>query len=94
MDHVLGQILQIQSHLWGGYLLECKLLVPYLIKLICMLSLLLLLLIYFIFRFAFVVVAYLGIGSAYMFFVKKERGVRILPNYDFWAAFLMSVLVS
>ena len=45
-------------------------------------------------RLAFVVIVYLAIGSAYQFFVKKERGIRILPNYDFWKTFLMLVLVS
>lgn len=37
---------------------------------------------------------YLVIGSAFRYFVKQERGVRVLPNYDFWRAFVIYVLVS
>ena len=37
---------------------------------------------------------YLVIGSAFRYFVKQEHGVRVLPNYDFWRAFVIYVLVS
>ena len=40
------------------------------------------------------VAIYLVGGSAYRYFGKQERGLRILPNYDFWKGFVLAVLVS
>lgn len=40
------------------------------------------------------VVAYLVIGSVYMYKVKGARGVEVIPNYTFWkdVPFLIKVL--
>lgn len=45
-------------------------------------------------RFLGLVAVYIVIGSAFRYFVKQERGVRILPHVDFWRAFVIYVLVS
>ena len=45
-------------------------------------------------RFLGLVTIYLVVGSAYQYFGKQERGVRILPNYEFWMAFAGYVWVS
>ena len=45
-------------------------------------------------RFLGLVLIYLVVGSAYQYFGKQERGIRILPNYDFWMAFAGYVWVS
>jgi len=45
-------------------------------------------------RFLGLVAVYVVIGSAFRYFVKQERGVRILPHVDFWKAFVIYVLVS
>ena len=45
-------------------------------------------------RFLGLVLIYLVVGSAYQYFGKQERGIRILPNYDFWKAFGGYVWVS
>jgi hypothetical protein len=44
-------------------------------------------------RFFFVVVVYLAVGAAFQFIVRRERGLKVIPNYEFWASFVMSVLV-
>lgn len=45
-------------------------------------------------RFLFGVLTYLAVGSAIRYFVRGERGVRVLPNYDFWRNFVLLTLVS
>ena len=41
-----------------------------------------------------VVIFYLLVGIIFQVAVKKERGIKIIPNYDFWCGFYSSVLVS
>ena len=38
--------------------------------------------------------AYLVIGSAIQYFIRGERGIRVLPNFDFWRKFALLTLVS
>ena len=40
------------------------------------------------------VLCYLVIGSAVQYFVKGERGIRILPHYDFWRGAFVLIMVS
>lgn len=40
------------------------------------------------------VIIYLAVGTAYQYFVNGERGVRVIPNFDFWKAFVIYVLVN
>ncbi len=40
------------------------------------------------------VIIYLAVGAAYQYFVKGARGVQIIPNFVFWKAFVIYVLVS
>ena len=44
-------------------------------------------------RFLFGVLTYLVAGSAFQYFVKQERGIRVLPNFDFWKNFLLLTMV-
>lgn len=37
---------------------------------------------------------YLVVGVIFQAAIKKERGIRVLPNYDFWCSVFTSVLVS
>eukprot|EP00731_Ephydatia_muelleri_P016740 Em0009g1164a len=39
-----------------------------------------------------VVIFYLLVGIIFQVAVKKERGIKIIPNYDFWCGFYSSVL--
>ena len=41
----------------------------------------------------FVVVVYLVVGAGFQFIVRGERGLKVIPNYEFWASFVMLVLV-
>jgi hypothetical protein len=46
----------------------------------------------FIGIFLFAVLTYLVLGSAVRYFVKAERGLRVLPNFDFWRNFALLTL--
>ena len=37
---------------------------------------------------------YLVAGSTFQYFVKKERGIRVLPNFDFWRNFVLLTMVK
>ncbi len=43
--------------------------------------------------FFFVVVVYLVVGAGFQFIVRGERGLKVIPNYELWASFVMLVLV-
>lgn len=38
------------------------------------------------------VLSYLIVGAAIQYFVRGEKGVRVLPNYDFWRNFMLLTL--
>ncbi|CAI8030528.1 Chondroitin sulfate synthase 3 [Geodia barretti] len=42
--------------------------------------------------FLFGVLTYLVIGSAIQYFIRGERGIRVLPNFDFWRKFALLTL--
>jgi hypothetical protein len=46
----------------------------------------------FIGIFLFGVLTYLVVGSAVQYFVRQERGLRVLPNFDFWRNFILLTL--